>query len=86
VRPPAWIEYLELGLTEIRHYGAESIQIGRRLQAVYDRLARETSGDAVARVELERRLLEQALDARFLDSEERHIAARPDRMGLGAGG
>jgi uncharacterized membrane protein len=86
VPAPTWTEYLELGLTEIRHYGTESIQIGRRLQAAYDRLAQETAGDAVARVELERRLLEQALDARFIDVHERAIAARPDRMGLGAGG
>jgi uncharacterized membrane protein len=87
-RVPAatWTEYLELGLTEIRHYGTESIQIGRRLQAVYDRLAQETDDDAVARVELERRLLEQALDARFIDERERAIAGRPDRIGLGAGG
>jgi hypothetical protein len=40
----------------------------------------------VARVELERRLLEQALDARFIDERERTIAGRRDRMGLGAGG
>jgi uncharacterized membrane protein len=84
VPAPTWTEYLELGLTEIRHYGSDSIQIGRRLQAAYDRLAQEAEGDAAARVELERRLLEQALDARFTDPSERAIAARPDRMGLGA--
>jgi uncharacterized membrane protein len=83
---PTWTEYLELGLTEIRHYGMGSIQIGRRLHAVYDRLAQETAGDAAARVELERRLLDQELDARFIDVGERAIAARPDRMGLGAAG
>ena len=86
VPAPTWTEYLELGLTEIRHYGAESIQIGRRLQAVYDRLLQETAGDAAARVELQRRLLDEALDARFTDARERAVAARPDRMGLGAGG
>jgi uncharacterized membrane protein len=85
VPAPTWPEYLELGLTEIRHYGTGSIQIARRLQGVYDRLAQETADDA-ARVELERRLLEQALDARFTEVQERSIAARPDRMGLGAGG
>ena len=84
VPAPTWTEYLELGLTEIRHYGMESIQIGRRLQAVYDRLAQETGDDEQARVELERRLLDQALDARFTDERERAIAGRPDHMGLGA--
>jgi uncharacterized membrane protein len=86
VPAPTWTEYLELGLTEIRHYGSDSIQIGRRLQAAYDRLAQEAEGEAAARVELERRLLDQALDARFTDPSERAIAARPDRMGLGASG
>ena len=86
VPSPTWTEYLELGLTEIRHYGAGSIQIGRRLQAVYDRLLQQTAGDATARVELQRRLLDEALDVRFADARERAVAARPDRMGLGAGG
>jgi uncharacterized membrane protein len=84
VPAPTWMEYLELGLTEIRHYGMASIQIGRRLQAVYDRLEAETGDDELARVELERRLLHQALDARFIDEHERAIAGLPDRMGLGA--
>ena len=86
VPSPTWPDYLELGLTEIRHYGRESIQIARRLQAVYDRLAQETAGEATVRVEHERRLLNEALDERFIDARERALAARPDRMGLGAGG
>jgi uncharacterized membrane protein len=86
VPAPTWTEYLELGLTEIRHYGMGSVQIERRLHAVYDRLAQVSADDALARVELERRLLDESLDARFSDAHERTIAGRPDRMGLGAGG
>jgi uncharacterized membrane protein len=85
VPAPTWTEYLELGLTEIRHYGAQSIQIARRLRAAYDRLGEEAAGEEAARVELERRLLDEALDARFPDARERALAALPDRMGLGAG-
>ena len=44
------------------------------------------SGTMAMHVELERRLLDQALDAQFIDARERALAARPDRMGLGAGG
>ena len=85
VPAPTWTEYVELGLTEIRHYGVGSMQICRRLQAAYDRLALEAVDDAAAaRVELERRLLDEAVSARFGD--ERARATRPDRMGLGAGG
>ena len=81
-----WVEYLELGLTEIRHYGADSMQIARRLQAAYDRLLEETSGEASSHVESQRRLLNAALARRFEDAGERAVAARPDRMGLGGGG
>jgi uncharacterized membrane protein len=31
---PTWAEYMELGLMEIRHYGAGSAQIARRLRAL----------------------------------------------------
>ena len=81
-----WAEYLELGLTEIRHYGADSMQIARRMQAVYDRLLEETAGDASTHVESQRQLLNAALATRFEDDRERAVAARPDRMGLGGGG
>jgi uncharacterized membrane protein len=83
---PTWMQYFELGLTEIRQYGAASVQIARRLLAVYDRLLQVTRDDAAARVELERQILEESLGGRFIDARERALAARPDRMGLGAGG
>ena len=38
VPAPRWAAYMELGLTEIRRYGADSPQIVRRLNALYDRL------------------------------------------------
>ena len=37
-------------------------------------------------MELERRLLDGALDARFVEAHERATAARADRTGLGAAG
>ena len=38
VPAPRWAAYMELGLMEIRRYGAESPQIVRRLNALYDHL------------------------------------------------
>ncbi len=84
VRAPTWTDYLELGLTEIRHYGAGSVQVGRRLHALYDHLAAEIDEAARPRVELERRLLDRALTRFFPDPEEQAIVGRPDRLGLGA--
>ena len=83
-RAPAWEQYLELGLMEIRHYGTGSIQVARRLRAVYERLGGITTGPARARVELERRLLDEALGSVYPDAAEREIAGRPDRLGLGS--
>jgi uncharacterized membrane protein len=86
VPAPTWDAYLELAVTEIRHYGAGSAQIGRRLHALYDHLLAEVDGDARSRVELERRLLSEAQGKFFPDPAELAIMHRPDRLGLGAGG
>jgi uncharacterized membrane protein len=85
VPAPTWTDYLELALTEIRHYGAGSAQVARRLHALYDHLVAEIAEEARPRVELERRLLDQALARTFPDREDRAIVGRPDRLGLGAG-
>jgi uncharacterized membrane protein len=82
---PSWSAYVELGVMEIRRYGAESPQVVRRLHALYDRLG-EVAGDSDrGRVDLERRLLAEAVDAAFPDPEERRIMEQADRLGLGFG-
>ena len=85
VPAPTWADYFELAVTEIRHYGAGSVQVGRRLHALYDHLLGEVDEPARRRVELERRLLDEALAKTFPDPEEQAIVRRPDRLGLGAG-
>jgi uncharacterized membrane protein len=82
---PRWSAYVELGLMEIRRYGAESPQVVRRLHALYDHLA-EVAGDGErGRVDLERRLLAEAVSAAFPNPEERRIVDQADRLGLGFG-
>jgi uncharacterized membrane protein len=82
---PGWSAYVELGLMEIRRYGAQSPQVVRRLHALYDRLG-EVAGDGQSgRVDLERRLLAEAVGAAFPDPEERRIVEQADRLGLGFG-
>jgi uncharacterized membrane protein len=85
VPAPTWTDYLELAITEIRHYGAGSVQVGRRLHALYDHLLAELDEPDRARIELERRLLDTALARSFPDPEDQVIAARADRLGLGSG-
>jgi uncharacterized membrane protein len=83
VPAPRWADYVELGLMEIRRYGVGSPQIARRLNALYDRLCEVVDEGEHGRVELERRLLAEAVTDAFPDPEEREIVERPDRLGLG---
>jgi uncharacterized membrane protein len=81
---PDWGEYVDLALVEIRHYGAGSAQITRRLRALHDHLLGIVDEAQRPRIELERRLLEDQLGSRFPDPEERAILSQPDRLGLGS--
>jgi uncharacterized membrane protein len=75
--------YVGLGLLEIRHYGHAPPQVVRRLHALYDRLCEVVDEGDRARVELERRLLDEAVRRAFPDPEERAIVEQSDRLGLG---
>jgi uncharacterized membrane protein len=86
VPAPRWADYLELGLTEIRRYGHDSPQVVRRLAALYDRLGDMADAGEQSRIELERRLLRDAVARVFPDDEERAIVELPDRLGLGGAG
>jgi uncharacterized membrane protein len=70
-------------LLEIRRYGHASPQVVRRLHALYDRLCEVVDEDDRARVELERRLLDEAVLRAFPEVEERAIVEQSDRLGLG---
>ncbi|WP_028067681.1 DUF2254 domain-containing protein [Solirubrobacter soli] len=83
VPAPRWAAYMELGLMEIRRFGADTPQIVRRLNALYDRLLAVATPDERPRIELERRLLGQAVQSAFPDEQERAIVERPDPLGLG---
>jgi uncharacterized membrane protein len=84
VPAPTWAEYMELGLIEIRHYGAGSVQIGRRLRALYEHLLVGADENERPRLERERRLLDEAQARIFPDVEEWAVVCAPDVMGLGA--
>ena len=86
VPAPRWADYVELGLVEIRRYGHESPQIVRRLTSLYDRLGEVADAGEQSRLELERRLLREAVARAFPDDEERALVERPDRLGLGGAG
>lgn len=83
IHTPTWEEYLDLALVEIRHYGAGSAQVARRLHALHGHLLQIVDESQRGRVELERRLLAEQLEATFPDRDERDILSHPDPLGLG---
>jgi uncharacterized membrane protein len=84
VPPPSWEDYLDLALDEIRHYGATSIQVARRIRAVLDDLETVVAGREAEAVKRQRTVLDRTVDANFTDPHDRALAARPDTQGLGS--
>jgi len=80
--PPAWDALVALGLDETMQYGASSLQVARRLQALLTDLVaaapRQRRPPVQARIEA----LRQVVTAAFPDAGGRE-AASPDRQGLG---
>lgn len=76
---PSWEDLLSLGLTEIAQYGAESVQVQRRLGALLADLAERVPAPRRPAVERLLARRERALEHGELSSE----AACSDRQGLG---
>jgi uncharacterized membrane protein len=85
VRMPtrSWEEYLALGVTEIREYGATAPQLTRRLRATLESLIVTVRPENRHALETELVLLDATLDRRLPSSQQRDFASRPDRQGIG---
>ena len=79
----SWDDYLELGLTEIRHYGATSLQTCRRLRAVLLDLESGVLPRNQPAVLRQLLLLDRTVDAAFPDEDDRRPARVADRQGIG---
>jgi uncharacterized membrane protein len=76
-------QYLDLGVTEIRQYGARSVQVTRRLRALLEELRSEVPPERRAAVEAELCRLEASVATSFADSDDRSMAGESDRQGIG---
>jgi uncharacterized membrane protein len=83
VRTRGWADYLDLGVTEIRQYGANSSQVCRRLRAMLEDLRAGVLPARRAAVQDHLHALDRATDAAFADPFERGLARMSDRQGLG---
>ena len=80
---PGWEDFLAVGLTEIRQYGATSTQVARRLRAVLEDLCRLAPAGRRPALEQQLVLLDQAVARAYPDPAERDLALVADRHGLG---
>ncbi len=81
---PTWEDYLTLAFDEIRHYGADSVQVMRRLRAAL--LGLEGSLTEADRQQAVRRYLQHlnlAVQHSVLDAQDQATAQQDDRQGLG---
>jgi uncharacterized membrane protein len=78
-----WEQYLDLAVTEIRLYGATSVQVSRRLRAMLEELRAGVAPERRVAVDAELRKLEASVAASFPDDGDRSLAGQSDRQGIG---
>jgi uncharacterized membrane protein len=85
-RTPDWEDFVDLATTEIRQFGATSIQVARRLRAMLEDLVAALPRERQGPLREELRLLQSSVERAFSDPEDRARAQRADSQGLGGHG
>jgi uncharacterized membrane protein len=78
-----WEQYLSLGVTEIREYGANSIQVMRRMRAMLLELLADVRPEHCAAVEEELARLDSTVARSFEGSPDLDRAGIADTQGIG---
>ncbi len=78
-----WEDFVTLGLTEIREFGATSVQIVRRLRALLEDLLETVRPEHRAPIEEELRRLDATVARAWRDSVDLDRASQADRQGIG---
>ncbi|MEU1039483.1 DUF2254 domain-containing protein [Streptomyces sp. NPDC005907] len=78
-----WESYLQLAVCEIRDYGASSVQVCRRLRAMFEDLLDVLPSTQHPAVRAELSLLQESVEREFPDAARRAIAQGSDRQGIG---
>ncbi|MFJ8869196.1 DUF2254 domain-containing protein [Streptomyces sp. NPDC102473] len=83
LRGRAWEGYLQLAVSEIRDYGATSVQVCRRLRALLDALLDSLPPTHHPAVRRELDLLRESVERAFPDAARRAVAQTADSQGVG---
>lgn len=82
-RTPDWEDFVQLAVTEIRHFGGQSIQVIRRLRAMLEDLIETLPEERVRLLRQELSVLQRTAERHFLEPEDRALAAASDSQGVG---
>jgi uncharacterized membrane protein len=75
---PEWEDYVTLSISEIRQFGATSLQVVRRLYAMIRNLRASLPADRWPPLEIQVRMLDRAVERAFPDPEDRAAAGVPE--------
>lgn len=78
-----WSDFLSLAVTEIREYGADSIQVARRLRSLLEELGQVVLPENRAAVDDEMRRLDATVTASYAASVDLDWARSADAQGIG---
>jgi uncharacterized membrane protein len=84
-RTPNWEDFVHIAFREIRHYGAGSLQIARRLRAMLESLLESLPAHRHEALRIEQDLLDRMIANVHVYPEDLALARIPDSQGLGAG-
>lgn len=82
---PNWEDFVQMAITEIRHYGGGSITVVRRLKAMLDNLIEVLPEKRAPLMRLELSLLEATSKRMFADLYDQALAETGDLQGIGGG-
>jgi uncharacterized membrane protein len=80
---PSWDDFLRLAFDEIRYYGANSVQVMRRMKALVSEMMSVLPKERYAALKYWQERLKSTVDKSFRDSQEKLDASVEDRQGLG---
>jgi uncharacterized membrane protein len=80
---PNWEDFVHLACTEIRHCGAGSIQITRRMRSMLENLMHTLPTHRHPELRKQLELLDRAIEGHYAFAEDRALARIPDPQGLG---
>ena len=80
---PAWEDFVRLALDEIASYGAQSVQVMRRMKALVNDLTLRLPANRHDALQYWEKRLQSTISRSFEDMEEKQEALVEDRQGLG---